>query len=321
MVRREAKTTVQQLLDFSQKSDRKLRLTLVTKNAQLDRPIVTKDLNRPGMNLFGFYEHFAFDRLQIFGKGESAYVQKLDNEGNLDSLSHFFTYLIPGIVFAYGFTPPQRFVEMADQNGIPILTTSLESPALIESLENYFGRALAPRIVMHGVMMEVYGMGILIEGEAAMGKSECALELIERGHRFVADDVVDIRIIDGKVLTATSSHVIAHHMEIRGIGIINIAHLFGIGAILSEKNIDLVVHIEQYNKETKYDRLGLEMEYTSILGMNVPILKIPIHPGSNMPILVETAAMNHRLKLVGYNPAREFNKKLTSMIEQGVDIY
>jgi HPr kinase/phosphorylase len=192
---------------------------------------------------------------------------------------------------------------------------------LINGLQEFFARALSPKTVLHGVMLEVFGLGLLLEGKSGVGKSECALELIERGHRFIADDVVDVRAIQGRTLVASSSRVIAHHMEIRGIGIINIAHLFGVSRIRNEKEIDFVVNLEPFDRKKKYERLGLDEMSREVLGVRIPCVELPVQPGTNIPILVETAAMNQRLKMVGYNPAREFSKKVSTLIEKGEDIF
>jgi len=316
-----AETNIKQLIEYSSENENGLRLRLVSTGHDLLREVVHQDVNRPGLNLFGFFDCFAYERIQVFGKGEAAYIEKLKNDGALPTLAKFFSYDMPGIVFTHGYTPPEQFTQMAQKNRIPVLVSDLGTTDFISRLAQFFTKVLAPRIVMHGVMMEIFGMGILLEGESGVGKSECALELIERGHRFIADDVVDIRCLDGRTLLASSSQVIAHHMEIQGIGIINIAHLFGVGAIRNEINVDLIVHIEHNDSKKKYDRLGLDTDYKDILNIFVPIITIPIQPGTNIPILVETATMNQRLKIVGYNPAREFNKKLSALIEDGINIY
>jgi HPr kinase/phosphorylase len=321
MLQKEAIITVRQLLEYSSKNEQGLQLHTVSETHNLNRKMLNNDINRPGMNLFGFYKYFVFERVQVFGNGESAYVEELDKNGKLDSISHFFDFDIPVIVFTNNKQPPKSFLELAKKNKIPILVSELSTNVFVNRIQIFFSKALAPRVIFHGVMMDVFGIGILIEGKGGIGKSECALELIERGHRFIADDVVDIRLIDSKNLLASSSQVIAHHMEIQGIGVINIANLFGVGAIRNEISVDMIIHIEPLNKKKKYDRLGLETEYKEILGINVPIITIPVQQGTNIPILIETATMNQRLKFMGFNPAKEFNKKLSSLIQKGIDIY
>lgn len=322
MINQEASfVTVEVLLDYSQKHETSLDLKLVTKNHTLDRELKSNDINRPGMNLFGYFEFFAHERVQIFGRGESTYLEKLSREKRLEEIKRLFEYPIPCIIFSHSIRPPEAFIHMAESIRIPVMVSSLSTSMLINGLHDFFSSALAPREVIHGVMLEIFGLGVLLDGKSGVGKSECALELIERGHRFIADDVVDLRAEQNRSLIASSSRVIAHHMEIRGIGIINIAHLFGVGAILSEKDVNFVVHLDHYEKKKNYDRLGMDTVHREILGIRVPMVEIPVQPGSNLPILVETATMNQRLKMMGYNPAREFTKKVNSMIEKGEDIY
>lgn len=309
------------LLEYARESKHQLDLNLLNEGASLERELHRGEINRPGMNLFGFFDHFAYERLQIMGRGETTYLNKLHKENHLESISKLFEYEIPAFVFTHNEHPPEGFLEMATKAHVPVLLSKQPTSVVISRLGDFYNRALAPKVILNGVMMEIYGMGVLLEGEKGAGKSECALELIERGHRFIADDVVDVRLEQENRLIASSSKVIAHHMEIRGIGIINIAHLFGVGSIRNEKRIDLVIEIEHLDRNKKYDRIGMEIQYKKILDVNVPVINIPIQPGTNIPILVETGSMNHRLKSVGYNPAKEFNKKLNQLIERGEDIF
>ncbi|MBN8218499.1 MAG: HPr(Ser) kinase/phosphatase [Spirochaetes bacterium] len=311
------KVTVRGLQEYAERHQPNLELTLVSVKHTLDREIRTGDVNRPGMNLFGYFEHFAWERVQVFGKGEFTYLAKISKENRLSEIREFFNYAMPCIIFSSGARPPEAFLKLAETNETPVLVSQLPTTQLISQLYDFFGKALAPKVVVHGVMMEIFGLGVLIEGQPGVGKSECALELIERGHRFIADDVVDIRCIEGKTLLAASSKVISHYMELRGLGIINVAHLFGVSAILNEKAIDFIVNLEPFNKRAKYDRLGMEDQYREILGIRAPTTLIPVQPGTNIPILVEAASMNQRLKMMGYNPAREFTKKVNQYIEKG----
>lgn len=311
------KVTVRGLQEYAERHQPNLELTLVSVKHDLEREIRTGDVNRPGMNLFGYFEHFAWERVQVFGKGEFTYLAKISRENRLDEIREFFNYAMPCVIFSSGARPPEAFLKLAETNQTPVLVSQLPTTQLISQLYDFFGKALAPKVVVHGVMMEIFGLGVLIEGQPGVGKSECALELIERGHRFIADDVVDIRCIEGKNLLATSSKVISHYMELRGLGIINVAHLFGVSAILNEKAIDFIVNLEPFNKRKKYDRLGMEDQYREILGIRAPTTIIPVQPGTNIPILVEAASMNQRLKMMGYNPAREFTKKVNQYIEKG----
>ena len=311
--------TIKDLIDYSKRSYNSMELKLVSREHDLKRGISPEGVNRPGMGLFGFFDFFAYERIQIFGRGESALIKKLEAGNQLHSLEALFEYQIPACIFSNGYFPPQPLIEMAAAKHIPMIVSDLPTSDIIQRLQNYIFLSMAPKVVMQGVLMEVFGMGILIEGERGVGKSECALELIERGHRFIADDVVDIHLVENSHLVGTGSKIIAHHMEINGIGLINIAHLFGVSSIRDEKTIDFVVHLEQMKKDHHYERTGFDSQYAEILGIKIPKLLIPIQPGTNIPILVETTAMNQRLKKFGYNTAKEFNKKLSHLIEQGVN--
>ncbi|NQY74762.1 MAG: HPr(Ser) kinase/phosphatase [Candidatus Margulisbacteria bacterium] len=318
---RKVTTNIKNILSYSESANNSLFLTLHNPKLKLTRAIASLDINRPGMNLFGFFDFFAFDRVQIMGKGESAYVDTLLKANKIDSLKELFEYEIPGMIFTHDYKPPAALIEIASANAVPIISSTLTTSKLISLIHDYFHKVLAPKEIVHGVLMEVFGIGVHIEGDSGVGKSECALELIERGHRFIADDIVDIKLFENNYLIGSGSKVIAHHMEIRGIGIINIAHLYGVGSIRHEKKIDLIVNLEHLKQNIKYDRVGLKNDYKKILGINIPKITIPIQPGSNIPILVETAAKNQRLKKFGYNPAKEFSKKLTSLIDKGEMIY
>jgi HPr kinase/phosphorylase len=278
--------------------------------------ISSADLNRPGLALSGFYERFANQRIQLLGRGEIAYLNKLEAEGKTDTLEQMFSYLIPCCIFTHSITPTRAFFEIAEAAECPILQTDLETAEFSSRLMRILSNIFAPRQSIHGVLVEVYGLGILILGESGVGKSETALELIERGHRLVADDVVEILCVDGNILIGTGANkIIGHHMEIRGLGIINITHLFGVRAIRDQKQIQLVVQLDEWDSKKMYDRLGMEEEFAEFLGVSIPKLEIPVKPGRNVPIIIETAAMNERLKKMGYNSAREFNQNILKWIE------
>ena len=307
--------TVERLLELSQEEDL-LHLRVVTGDSTLKKEITTYDINRPGLALAGDYDFFDYDRIQVFGRGEYHYLMKILKKNNLDSIIKFFSYPVACIIFSNGYEPPAVINEMAEKKGVPIIVSSLPTNILTTRLTKVLEDAFAPSTSMHGVLVEVFGVGILIIGKSGVGKSECALELIERGHRLVADDVVDIQSIAGTFLSGSGAKLIRHHMEIRGLGIININHLFGVGAIRDKKQIQLVVNLEDWAEKKEYDRLGLEESVYAILGVEVPLLTIPVRPGRNIPILIETAAMNFRLHKLGYNTAKEFNKKLMKWIEE-----
>ncbi|HWR12939.1 MAG TPA: HPr(Ser) kinase/phosphatase [Rectinemataceae bacterium] len=308
--------TVLDLVDLDLKEQNALGLKCVAGRAGLGRQITVPDLNRPGLALAGFYESFAWNRLQIFGRGECAYLEKLEVEGSLESIKTLFSYQIPCCIFTNSLQPSEKFLAAAEAASCAILTTNLNSSEFSSRVIRVISDIFAPRISVHGVLVEVFGIGILLTGDSGVGKSETALELIERGHRLVADDVVEIRCVNGSILMGQGANkVIGHHMEIRGLGIINITHLFGVGAIRDKKQIQLVCQLEDWNPEKVYDRIGMDELTTEILEVKVPKLEIPVKPGRNIPIIVETAAMNERLKKMGYHSAKEFNQNIMRWLE------
>ncbi|BBM88622.1 HPr kinase/phosphorylase [Spirochaetota bacterium] len=291
-----------------------LELRLITKNHVLTRSLNHHAVNRPGMNLFGFFRYFAHDRIQVFGRGEHKYLDELCQKKELTHLKKFLSYPIPFIIFSHNNTPHKSFIDLAEQHQIPIAVSSFPTLKLVHSIHNFFDDSIIVKEVHHGVMMEIYGSGVLLQGATSIGKSECALELLERGHRFVADDVVNIKRIKGNTLVGYPSPMLATHMEFNGIGIINVAHLFGVKSILREKEIELVICIEKYDSAREYDLIGLEHKTHTILDVELPMIVIPAKVMSNIPILIETATINERLKKTGYNTAKEFNKRIMKHI-------
>lgn len=301
--------SVQDLLNFFEA--KKSPLKLVTKNIIPGNCQIKKNqTNRPGLNLFGFFKFFAYERIQIFGKGEYEYLKVLSKNQELDSVKAFFDYKISTVVFSHNNKPPQPFLDMANQNKVPVLISSQDTSTLIDWIYEFFSEYLFVKQVVHGLMMEIFGYGVLMKGSAQTPRSECALELIERGHRFVADDVVNVKLLKDKKLLAYTSNLISHHMEIKGIGIINVAHLFGVKSILMRKQIDLVIELEAYDKAKDYDFIGDSEQSETILGIKIPKITIPFSHAGILPILIETATMNYRLKMTGYDTASEFKKKL-----------
>jgi HPr kinase/phosphorylase len=307
--------TITRLLDLAREGDI-LHLRIITGERTLQKTISTYDINRPGLTLAGDYDFFDYEKIQVFGRGEYHYLVKMINSGEHESLNQFFNYPVACCIFSHGNEPPPLFLDMAEKAEVPILVSSLPTNTMNTRLTKILEDAFAPRTSTHGVLVEVFGVGILIVGKSGVGKSECALELVERGHRLVADDVVDIISISDTLLIGSGAKLIRHHMEIRGLGIINIKQLFGVGAIRDKKQIQLVVSLEDWNSKKEYDRLGLEESIYTILGVEVPQLTIPVKPGRNIPILIETAAMNFRLAKLGFNTAKEFNNELMQRIEQ-----
>jgi len=306
--------TVAKLLDLAREGDI-LHLRIITGERTLHKMITTCDINRPGLALAGDYEIFDHEKIQVFGRGEFHYLVKIIGNRDLDSVERFFSYPVSCCIFSHGHEPPSLFIDKAEEAEVPVLVSSLPTNVMNTRLTKILEDAFAPRTSIHGVLVEVFGVGILIIGKSGVGKSECALELVERGHRLVADDVVDIRSIADTLLIGGGAKLIRHHMEIRGLGIINIKQLFGVGAIRDKKQIQLVVGLEEWDQAKEYDRLGLEESSYTILGVEVPLLTIPVKPGRNIPILIETAAMNFRLAKLGFNSAKEFNRDLMNRIE------
>jgi len=310
------KFTVLDLLDLDLREHDELDLRCIAGRPGLVRPIEIPDLNRPGLALSGFFDNFAYKRIQVFGRGECAYLSMLSKENRYENIEQFFQYEIPCVIFTHALRPDDQFLKLAENSGCPILQTDLASSEFSSRIIRALSNVFAPKETIHGVLVEVFGLGVLILGDSGVGKSEAALELIERGHRLVADDAVEIRCVSGNILLGSGANkVIGHHMEIRGIGIINITHLFGVGAIRDKKQIQLVVELEAWDSTKNYDRLGSQEITKEILGVRIPHLKLPVKPGRNIPILIETAAMNERLKKMGYFSAKEFNQSVLKWLE------
>lgn len=314
----EKKFTVLDMIELDLPGHDALELRCIGGRRGLPREIPVPDINRPGLALSGFFDAFAHSRVQLFGRGEAAYLQKLHDENRLSDLKTLFTYKIPCCVFSNNREPPQEFFQMAEEACCPILQTPLDTTDFTSRLIRVFSNVFAPRKTIHGVLVEVFGIGILLTGHSGVGKSETALELVERGHRLVADDIVEARCVNGNmVLGRGPNALISHHMEIRGLGIINISQLYGVGAVRDQTEIQLVVKLEEWDQNKVYDRLGVDQKYMDILGVKIPAIDIPVRPGRNLPIIIETASMNERLKNMGYNSAREFNQNVLKWIENG----
>jgi len=274
-----------------------------------DIDITTSDVNRPGLQLSGYMEYFGTDRIQIIGKVEMTYLASLSPQERKKRLDDYFRTGFPCLVIARDQDPFPEMMEASEKYSIPILRTKDITSRFMSGLIRYLNVMLAPRISMHGVLVEVYGEGILILGESGVGKSETALELVKRGHRLIADDLVEIRRVSDTTLLGAAPENIRHLIEIRGIGIVDVKHLFGMGAVKMQENINLVIKLELWKEGKMYDRLGLEDHFTDILGISVPSLVIPVRPGRNLAIIVEVAAMNHRQKKMGYNAAKFLSER------------
>ena len=281
--------------------------------------ITVDDVSRPGLQLAGFFDHFEPMRLQVLGNVETSYLQKLSSEQRAIIFDHLFSYKIPALVIARTLEPLPECLEMAKKHDITVLRSQDSTSYIVSSLITSLKTFLAPRITRHGVLVEIYGEGILIFGDSGIGKSEAAVELVKRGHRLVADDAVELKRISSNELIGGAPDVLRHYIELRGIGVINVAKLFGMGAVKDSASIDLIINIVPWQDGEIYDRLGLESQYTDILGVKIPSITVPVTPGRNLAVIFEVAAMNNRQKRMGYNAAVEFTEQLSKFFQQNAE--
>ncbi|MBI4358831.1 MAG: HPr(Ser) kinase/phosphatase [Candidatus Omnitrophica bacterium] len=286
-----------------------LKLSLLTPTVPLTRKIRSPEIHRPGLAFSGFYDYFAFDCVQILGTTEIGFLKKLLGPARARNLKRFFSYRIPCVIVSKQQSVPRDFLEQAIEAAIPVLRSPFRTARVASQVTLFIEEANAPETSIHATLVDVYGVGALLLGKSGVGKSECALELVERGHRLVADDMVEIRV-ENRILMGRSNRILHHHMEIRGLGIIDVRAIFGVGSVRNSKRITLAVTLEHWKKEREYERLGLEDRMYELLGIKIPHLIIPVRPGRNIPILVETAALTQRLSTMGAHPAKEFNQKL-----------
>ncbi len=283
---------------------------------EVDYYISTTDINRPGMQLNGYYDHFPNERIQVMGKVEYSYYMSLEEETKKDRMDKYMSYDLPVVIVSRGQIPDEIMIEAAKKHRRIILKTPMGTTRFIYRILDYLNELLAPETMMHGVLVDVDGMGILITGESGVGKSETALELIRRGHRLVADDAVEIKKIEEDMLVGKSPESIRYFMEIRGLGILDIKSLYGIGAVKPSKIIDLVAYLETWVEGKYYDRLGIDDEFIEILGVAVEKITVPVRPGRNLAVILEIAARNNRLKRMGYNAAQAFNENLMKRLSE-----
>ena len=281
--------------------------------------LTVEDVARPGLQLAGYFDHFEPMRLLVMGNVEASYLQKLDEVEQAITFDRLFSYKFPAMLIARGIAPTPQCMEMAKKHNVTILRSKEATSTIVSTIIAYLKAALAPSITRHGVLVEVYGEGLLLVGESGVGKSETAVELLKRGHRLIADDAVEIRKISGNMLIGTAPKLIRNYVELRGIGIINVAKLFGMGAVKAENEINLVVNVVPWNQQTVYDRLGLEDQFTEILGVQIPMNTIPVTPGRNLAVILEVAAMNNRQRKMGYNPALEFTQQMDQHMAEGLN--
>ncbi|MCD8300270.1 MAG: HPr(Ser) kinase/phosphatase [Clostridiales bacterium] len=297
---------------------REMKLRNFTPEIDLEEVHITKsDVNRPGLELTGYFEHFAKGRIQIIGKVESSYLEQLPADLREKRYVKLLDQDIPCMVMCRGFAPYGKAIAKARERGIPILGTRKSTSNFMAQAIRYLSGELAPSISIHGVLVDIYGEGVLLLGESGIGKSEAALELIRRGHRLVTDDVVEIRKMSDDTLVGQSPQITQYFIELRGIGIVDVKTLFGVEAVKERQTIDLVIRLEHWERAREYDRLGMDEEYTEILGTKVVCHTIPIRPGRNLAVICETAAVNHRQKKMGYNAAAELYRRVQENLEEG----
>lgn len=289
----------------------KMNLKNLTPDIDLSgRYVEVPDINRPALQLTGFFDHFDAERVQIIGYVEYTFLEQMPEERKKEVYAELLSYKIPCIIFCRNLQPEPALLEKANEMEIPIFSTDTKTSSFTAELIRWLNVQLAPCISIHGVLVDVYGVGVLIMGESGIGKSESALELIKRGHRLVSDDVVEIHKVSDDTLVGTAPDITRHFIELRGIGIVDVKTLFGVLSVKETQNIDLVITLEDWNRDKDYDRLGLDEEYTEFLGNKVVCHQLPIRPGRNLAIIVETAAINHRQKKMGYNAAQELYKRV-----------
>ncbi|MEF2765880.1 MAG: HPr(Ser) kinase/phosphatase [Mediterraneibacter sp.] len=289
----------------------KMNLKNLTPNVELvGKEVNIPDVNRPALQLAGFFEHFDSDRVQIIGYVEYTYLQTLTEERKTEIYEKMLKRKVPCVVFSRSLPPEESFLRIAQERDVPVFSTEKKTSSFMSELIRWLNVKLAPCISIHGVLVDVYGVGVLIMGESGIGKSEAALELIKRGHRLVTDDVVEIRKVSDETLVGSAPDITKHFIELRGIGIVDVKSMFGVQSVRETQNIDLVITLEDWSRDKEYDRLGLEEEYTEFLGNKVVCHSIPIRPGRNLAIIVESAAVNHRQKQMGYNAAQELYKRV-----------
>ncbi len=298
----------------------KMQLENLTPEIDISRIRVTQpDINRPALQMAGYFEHFEATRLQIIGFVEYTYMEGLPEARKKEIYQRLLSCEIPAIVFCRELKPDELFMRTAIENNVPILMTKKSTSGFMSEIIRWLNVMLAPCISVHGVLVDVYGEGVLITGESGIGKSEAALELIKRGHRLVTDDAVEIRKVSDDTLVGSAPDITKHFIELRGIGIVDVKTLFGVSSVKDTQTIDLVIRLEDWDKEKEYDRLGLEEEYTEYLGNKIVCHNIPIRPGRNLAIICESAAINHRQKKMGYNAAQELYRRVQESLTKGRD--
>ncbi len=297
--------------DFYNDNKSRLKLKVLSGESRFfKKKIIVPDINRPGLAFAGFFDYFPFERVQVIGKTELTYLKKLGRVKANKVLRAVFKYNICVFIVSRNLPLPYDFLKLARKNMIPVLSSSVFTTKLITVIMMYLEKKLAPRKTIHGTFVDVYGVGVVTVGKSGIGKSEIALELVKRGHRLVADDLIEITRLGDDSLEGRGLNIVHHHMEIRGVGIVDVRNLFGIGAVRERQKVDLVIHLEDWEKGKDYERLGIDDKFEDILGLKVPRIIVPVRPGRNVSVIIEVAAMTQRLKAKGYNPAKELNKTI-----------
>lgn len=300
--------------DLVQKYGEYLHLNIVAENEAMNKPIKYPEVHRPGLSLSGYINSYAEKRILIFGKVEIEYLYHLDSNVRMSRLKLILTRNIPAVIIARRYLPPKEVIYLCKKENIPLFRTSMSTMNFLNKLTVVLSEEFSPTITCHGTLVEVYGIGILIQGDSSIGKSEAALGLIERGHRLVSDDIVRVKKREGGYLEGSGPDLTRHLLEIRGIGIINVAHIYGAVCVSWSKRIDTIIKLEEWDNNHFYDRIGLEEKYLNLSGVKVPFLILPVKPGRDVVLLIETIVLNYRLKKMGYNSAKEFNIKLLEAI-------
>lgn len=293
----------------------KFNLKLISGEEGIDRPIPTSDISRPGLEIAGYFAYYPAERVQLLGKTELTFFERLDDEQKVIRMEKLCTDITPAIIVSRDLEVPKELIEASERESVPVLQSTMKTTRLSSHVTNFLETKLAPTTAVHGVLVDVYGVGVLITGKSGVGKSETALELVKRGHRLVADDCVEIRQEDTDTLVGNAPGLIEHLLEIRGLGIINVMTLFGAGSVRSYKRISLIIDLELWDQNKQYDRLGLDEEKMKIIDTEVTKLTVPVRPGRNLAVIIEVASMNFRLKRMGINAAEQFSDRLTTVID------
>jgi HPr kinase/phosphorylase len=295
----------------------RFHLELVSGEEGINRPITTSDISRPGIEIAGYFEYYPAERIQLLGKTELSFFEELSKNERITRMERLCTDITPAIIVTRDLEVPVELIEASERESVPVLKANMKTTRFSSRLTNFLESKLAPTTAVHGVLVDIYGIGVLITGKSGVGKSETALELVKRGHRLVADDCVEIRQEDQDTLVGASPDLIEHLLEIRGLGIINVMTLFGAGAVRSNKRITLVINLEIWDAAKQYDRLGLDDEKMKIIDTEITKITVPVRPGRNLAVIIEVAAMNYRLKRMGVNAAQQFTERLSDVIEDG----